>query len=98
MSHYIISEKAKIDIEEIWFYTVENWYRKQADKYVAAIHLKFSDISQNPDIGRSSFYLADDILKVNCLSHVIFYHKVEESIEILRVLHEKRDFQNYFNA
>jgi toxin ParE1/3/4 len=42
---FVISKEAKIDLENIWLYTFENWSQAQADRYVNLIFEEIELIS-----------------------------------------------------
>ena len=95
MSSYSISELALKDIDEIWIYTLEKWSLEQADRYYLLIIQEINYLSHNPNSGKSIDYIRLGYRSSKVKSHIIFY-KINESkkIEIIRVLHEKMDFEN----
>lgn len=79
---YIISKKAVIDLEEIWFYTVEKWSIEQADRYHPLIFDEIDFICRNADVGSippnsggKLFNLPPDYL-----------YPVNDTVEIIRIL------------
>jgi toxin ParE1/3/4 len=50
--NYKISAKAAEDIEDIWFYTHENWSLEQADRYVNLIFDEIEYVAANPNSGK----------------------------------------------
>lgn len=87
-----ISKRAKIDIEEIWLYTFQNWSQTQADKYFEEISNALSLIQQNYKVGTLLVKSQYSNYKFLVKSHIIFYNVNEEKhILILRILHKKMD-------
>jgi len=92
---YSISEKANQDIEKIWLYTFENWSIEQADRYYNLILDEIEFISENFESGKSADYIKKGYRSSIVKSHIIFYKKSKRnSIEIIRVLHQKMDIEN----
>ena len=44
---FVISKKAVSDLEEIWLYTFEKWFKQQADRYYILIFNEINDICKN---------------------------------------------------
>src|SRR5690606_30334849 len=93
---YQISRQALKDLEDIWLYTVENWSIEQADRYLNLIFDEIEYLVSNPQSGKDyhnvrSFYRASKVK-----SHIIFYklEGEESEIEIIRILHERMDFES----
>lgn len=85
------------DLEEIWFYTFDNWSMEQADNYQDQLYDAFSRISNNPFLGREfSEFDQYRIYRYNLQSHAIFYHIDEELVVIIRVLHQMMSLEDYF--
>ena len=92
---YSISEKANQDIEKIWLYTFENWSLEQADRYYNLILDEIEFISENFESGKSVDHIKKGYRASIVKSHIIFYKKSRRnSIEIVRVLHQKMDIEN----
>lgn len=92
--NYSISSKARIDIIGIWEFTKENWSVEQADKYYQIIVRRFSDIASKPQLGKNYDDLRTGYRAINVKSHVIFYKMSEQnSVEIIRVLHQRMDYK-----
>lgn len=88
---YVITAKAISDLEEIWLYTFEKWSVAQADRYYNLIFDEINFICKNSDYGKPM----DDIRKgyraCKVKSHLIFYRVVNNTIEVIRILHEQVD-------
>jgi toxin ParE1/3/4 len=91
---YFFSKRAIVDLEEIWLYTVDKWSVVQADRYYMQIIDEVEYICKNVDAGKS----IDDIRKgyrvTKVKSHLIFYRVVNDTVEIIRILHERMDIKN----
>jgi toxin ParE1/3/4 len=93
--NYSISSKARIDLIGIWEFTRKNWSIQQADNYYQIIVNRFLEISSRPDLGKNYDDLRVGYRAVNVKSHIIFYKITQQnSIEIVRVLHQRMDYKS----
>ena len=91
---YLISKKAISDLDEIWLYTVGKWSFAQADRYYSLIFDEIDHICKHPASGRSIDHIRKGYRASKVKSHLIFYRVVDETIEIIRILHERMDIDN----
>ena len=95
MSQVVLSPKAKSDLSGIWDYTLEEWGVEQAEKYVrelwAEIQLQSRDHSTSTQISdvRAGYR------KTRYGSHVIFFKLVDGGIDVIRMLHQRMDFERH---
>jgi toxin ParE1/3/4 len=95
---YKISGKAALDLEEIWFYTYQNWSAEQADRYFDLLMDEIEHLSKYVESGKSVEYIKKAYRVSKVKSHLIFYKESDESmIEVVRILHEKMDIKNRIN-
>ena len=93
-----ISEKANEDLEEIWLYTYENWSQEQADRYYNLILNEIEYIAINFESGKPIENIRKGYRCSKVKSHLIFYKKSKKNtIEIIRVLHQRMDIENHLN-
>ncbi len=90
----LISKKAVADLDEIWFYTVEQWSLAQADRYYLLIFDEIDHICEHPTSGRPIDHIRKGYRASKVKSHLIFYRVVDETVEIVRILHERMDIDN----
>ncbi|MEQ8478450.1 type II toxin-antitoxin system RelE/ParE family toxin [Fulvivirga sp.] len=92
---YKISSRARLDLISIWEFTKKNWSAQQADRYFQIIVDKFLEISLNPDLGKNYDDLRINYRGIIVKSHIIFYRITNQnSIEIIRILHQHMDYKN----
>lgn len=91
---YRISKKAVADLEEIWLYTVEKWSVAQADRYYSLIFDEIDHICENPTSGKGMEHIRKEYRASKVKSHLIFYRVLNETVEIVRVLHERMDIDS----
>jgi len=91
---YVVSKKAVGDLEDIWLYTVENWSIARADRYYKLIFDEIDHICQDPTSGKVMNDIRKGYRASKVKSHLIFYRIIEETIEIIRILHERMDIDS----
>lgn len=91
MSSYRLRPSAEADLEEVWVYTVETWSVTQAEHYVSDIFASINHLVANPHLGRPVAGLHSDYRKYKAGHHLIFYIAEVDAIDVLRIVHEKRD-------
>ena len=95
---YEISEKANEDINDIWLFTFETWSQEQADRYYNLILDEIEYIAENYESGKSMEHLRKGYRATKVKSHIIFYRKSKrDTVEIIRVLHQRMDIENRLN-
>ena len=94
---FVISKKAVADLEEIWLYTVEKWSADQADRYYNLIFDEINYICTNSNSGKSMEHVRKGYRASKVKSHFIFYRIVNNTIEVIRILHERMDIGNGIN-
>lgn len=91
---YVISKEAIADVDEIWRYTVENWSVEQANRYYDLIFDEIGYICKKPDSGKSIEDIRKGYRVSKVKSHLIFYKIVNDSVEIIRILHQRMDIES----
>ena len=97
MRKYRLSRLAEKDLAGIWRYTLDNWSRDQANKYVKGLLNAFAVIERAPEsVGHPYEHVREGYRKYSYVRHVIFYKVIEDgSTLITRVLHERMDFDRH---
>ena len=94
---FFISKKAVSDLEEIWLYTIEKWSIEQADRYYNLIFDEINYICKNINAGKSMEHVRKGYRASKVKSHLIFYRVINNTIEVIRILHERMDIENILN-
>ena len=95
MAKLKFTNKAVKDLSDIWRYTVDTWSESQADKYYRLIISACSTIAKKPQIGKEYSQIHPDLKGKLTSKHIIFYRELkDQSIEIIRILHERMDLKN----
>ena len=97
MKKYHLTNKAVQDLNEIWTYTVEKWSESQADAYYRDLIEAIQDVAEHPTyLDRKYDEILIGLYCHKCNKHLIFYHLVDEEVEIIRILHNKMDIYTKF--
>ncbi len=92
---YKVFPKARRDLEGIWLYTVETWSLAQAEQYIRQLTDGFEALAQGTRPGQNAGAVREGYRRLSVGSHVIFYRETDTLIEIVRVLHQRRDFSRH---
>jgi toxin ParE1/3/4 len=94
---------AILDVEEsALFYMIEA-NEAVATRFEEAVRNTFDWILENPAAGAQREYLSPRLSGLRLWpvrgfeKHLVFYHVVEESVEVVRVLHGARDIEGIFD-
>lgn len=87
----LLTDRALSDLRDIERYSIENWGRKTADKYLAGIELALQRVSENPELLReqADFPAALRFYRVN--KHWLACDVRPEVIVVLTVIHGSMD-------
>lgn len=91
MTRQLLSPRAQQDLDEIWDFSAERWGEDQADAYVRAIWAAVKIVSEDPRRGQECDVRAG-YLKYGVGRHVLFYKRIMDGVEVIRILHERMDF------
>jgi len=96
MAHkFELSEPAKNDLKEIWFYISEH-SPASADCLLRSFKEKFQLLADNPKLGKSRNEFIINLRSFPYKNYTIFYFPLQTGVEIHRVLHSARDFEDLF--
>lgn len=97
MKHQLrLTEQAKQDLREIWRGLAEFSGLQQADERLQTIRQKFRLLEQFPHVGRSRDQVLPGLRSLVVHEFVIFYRVVTPWVEIVRVIHGRRDIDAIF--
>jgi toxin ParE1/3/4 len=95
VNRFRLSRQAEEDLEDIWIYLTQQ-NELLADKQIAQILDRFPMLSQFSDMGKQRDDLLTGLKSFPVKPYIIFYSKIEDGIEIVRVLHQSRDIDSQF--
>jgi toxin ParE1/3/4 len=90
-----LSPNAIEDLEAIYEYTLLTWGLTQAEKYQDLLFYSMNTILSSPNIGSKYPFMKGNYRKLNSNKHIIFYRIEGQKCIVIRVLHEKMDFESH---
>ncbi len=94
-SDYKLSPLARADLEETWLYTLKTWSAARADTYHRNFVSAFEALAAGTREGGNVDHIRQGYFRLAVGSHFIFYRESGEAIEIVRVLHKRRDIERH---
>jgi toxin ParE1/3/4 len=92
---YVLSPRAQTDLDKIWDHTADRWGLDQAETYTRDIWQRIEEVAARPTIGQDCSEIRAGYYKTSCGSHFLFYRLIAEGIDIVRILHERMDFERH---
>lgn len=92
---YTLSPRAQSDFDEIWDYTARHWGADQAEAYIRQLWRDIEAVAAKPTIGRPCPEVRAGYHKFRSGSHVIFFPLSRGSIDVVRILHGRIDFEQH---
>jgi toxin ParE1/3/4 len=96
MSLYRLSKEAEQDLENLWVYLGER-DDIAADRQVAKLLDRFPMLAKFPTMGMPRDRLLEGLRSFPVKPYIIFYILIPDGIEILRIIHQARDIEDYFS-
>lgn len=94
MSGYVLTPAAQADLEDIWRYSVQQWSFAQAERYIRAIGDACEDLASGVHTGQDAMDIRAGYRKLKVGSHVLFFRRSGDTIDIVRILHRRMDMPN----
>lgn len=95
MSRFVLSPRARRDLDDIWAYSAQEWGVDRAERYLRRIAEAVDLIAETPELGRKCDYIREGYRKHPVGSHVLFYRLIEDGVDVVRILHQTRDFDRH---
>lgn len=96
MPRVIRTPRAELDLIDIWHYIATNSTPERADNINADIEKRLDLLASNPLLGRSREELRPNPRSFPAGTHSVFYHPLDDGIEVVRVLDGRRDIPAIF--
>jgi toxin ParE1/3/4 len=90
------SPEAEQDLFDIWTYLAREASPEIADAQLRAIDRASANLVEWPQSGRARDELASEIRSVVAAPYVVFHRVTASAIQIVRVLHGRRDIDAIF--
>lgn len=87
----LLRPAAEIDIEDIADYTIERWGREQARDYLTTLRADIVSLSKFSERYPLHEQTGLGLRRMRSGHHLIFYLVRKQVVEVVRVLHERRD-------
>lgn len=85
-----LSPLARRDLDEIWDYTADHWGVDRANDYVANLRKTAEALASTASLSADASYLGEGLRKARSGAHLIYFQLTDE-IDVVRILHERRD-------
>jgi toxin ParE1/3/4 len=95
MGSYTLSGAADADVQNIAEESAKRWGLERAEKYISALHETFERLAEFPNMGRDASHIRSGYMQIESGSHSVFYRRTESGVLIVRVLHERMDFERH---
>jgi toxin ParE1/3/4 len=94
-----ISPQAEDDLDSIWYYVAtESASVNIADRLVDSLTRRFLLLSSHPYVGRSrATEFGPGMRSLAVSEYVIVYMIEQDSVQVLRVVHGRRDLESIFS-
>ena len=93
----ILSARAESDLGDIFRYSKLTFGKAVAAKYVTALNAKMAVVLANPQIGRRFDAIDDDMRRIACLRHHIYFRALDDALRIVRILHQHMDVSRHLD-
>lgn len=87
----VLSPRARSDLEDIWLIVAQGSGPEAADRWLDRVHDRCRGLLTDPLSGRDRSELVPEIRSVVVRPWVVFYRVSEARVEVVRVLHGRRD-------
>jgi toxin ParE1/3/4 len=91
-----LAPRAQRDVRGIRLYGLKQWGEGQADDYESALNRAMESLRANPRIGVARDNLLPGLRAYPVEHHVLYYRIVDDTIEVVRILHGRADAARHF--
>ena len=92
---FVLSPRAQADLDDIWDYTQDRWGLDQAETYIRQLWKDIAIVAKRSLLGKE----CSEVRRGYCMypsgSHVLFYRQTSDGIDVVRILHERMDYQRH---
>jgi toxin ParE1/3/4 len=92
---FVLRPRAQDDLDEIWDYTADGWGLDQAETYIRQLWKDIQTVADRPSLGRECSEVRPGYRKYPSGSHVVFYRLTDDGIDVVRILHERMDYERH---
>ena len=94
---FVLTPRARDDLDGIWDFTVEHWDVDQADRYLySPARSGFREPGRRDRSGRSAETIRPGYHRLTGGAHIVFYRTGDAGrIEVIRIRHERMDAERH---
>jgi len=92
---FVLKPRAHADLDEIWDYTADRWGLEQAETYIRRLWKDIQTVADKPSLGQECAVVRPGYRKYPSGSHVLFYRLADDGIDVVRILHERIDYERH---
>lgn len=91
MRRLVVSDRAEVDLVEIWSYSFKTWGEVQADRYLDQLDDDLQECRIDPERGRARDDVRTGYWSLLIRRHIAYYTFTDDEVLIQRVLHSSMD-------
>lgn len=95
MKRLLLTPKAKTDLNGIWDFSDLQWGAAQAEKYIRELWQAMQSLAADSSASSEITAVRNGYRKITSGSHVIFFRNTSDTLEVVRILHQKMDFDRH---
>ena len=95
MARYLLLPRAEADLGEIWDYSAGRWADDRAESYVRSVWHGMETVTADPRRGGECSDIRRAYFKFSVGSDVVFYRVIADGIDVVRILHQRMDFDRH---
>ena len=88
----VFRPQAEVDLETIWTYTVDRWSAAQGRTYLHGLNDALFLLCDHPEIARMHHF-TPPLRIFPYRSHLVILHAEDQTLEVIRILHMRSDWQ-----
>lgn len=88
-----VTDRALSDLREVEDYSISNWGKAVAGKYILKFEKAFRLLEDNPDLARANPELGADLLFYRVEKHLLACVKIKTGLAVLTIAHASRDLE-----
>jgi toxin ParE1/3/4 len=95
VTEYVLSPRARADLDDIWDYSVVRWGVVHTERYQRGLWHAIQICAADPQQGRDCGDIRAGYYRYPVGSHVLFYRLTATGIDVVRILHQRMDFERH---
>ena len=96
-SGWVLRPAAEADLSDIWLHGAPQWGVEQAERSADGFFALFDLLVEFPEIARERAEFSPPVRIHSIGAHLVTYLKVEQGIEVIRILHGHQNLTAYLS-